>query len=82
MAKPKPHTPVAAETERRRTDPNYFIDIIGRSGFQGGYWWTCQQPDGTWKVWRHGFGKPQKLDWRPDCDIWGDHVDMFSGGVS
>ena len=49
MAKPKPHTPVAAETERRRTDPDYFIDIIGRSDFQGGYWWTCQQPDGTWK---------------------------------
>src|SRR3954469_22936075 len=59
MAKPKPHTPVAAETERRRTDPDYFIDIIGRSGFQGGYCWTCQQPDGTWKVWRRGFGKPQ-----------------------
>ena len=59
MAKPKPHTPVAAESERRRTDPDYFIDIIGRSGFQGGYCWTCQQPDGTWKVWRRGFGKPQ-----------------------
>ena len=59
MAKPKTHTSVAAETERRRTDPDYFIDIIGRSGFQGGYWWTCQQPDGTWKVWRRGFGKSQ-----------------------
>ena len=59
MAKPKPSTPVAAESERRRTDPDYFIDIIGRSGFQGGYCWTCQQPDGTWKVWRRGFGKPQ-----------------------
>jgi hypothetical protein len=63
MAKPKPHT--AAETERRRADPDYFIDIIGRSGFQGGYWWTCQQPDGTRKVWRRGFGKPQLASHEP-----------------
>jgi hypothetical protein len=35
MAKRKPHTPVAAETERRHTDPDYFIDIIGRSGLSG-----------------------------------------------
>ena len=35
MAKPKPHTPVAAEPERRRADPDYFIDIIGRSRLSG-----------------------------------------------
>ena len=65
MAKPRPHTPVAAETKRRRTDPDYFIDIIGRSGFQGGYCWMCQQPDGTWKVWRRSFVKPQIASHKP-----------------
>jgi hypothetical protein len=33
---------------------NYFIDVIGRSDFQGGYVWSRRQPDGSWKVWRTG----------------------------
>ena len=54
MSKPKHLTTAAAETERRLS---YFIDVIGRSGFQGGYQWAFRQLDGSWKIWRSGIGE-------------------------
>ena len=54
MSKQKTLVTAPAKIARRLS---YFIDVIGRSGFQGGYQWAFRQLDGSWKIWRSGVGE-------------------------
>ena len=47
MSKQKTLATASAKIARRL---GYFIDVIGRSGFQGGYQWAFRQLDGSWKI--------------------------------
>ena len=44
---------------------SYSIDVIGRSGFQGGYQWAFRQLDGSWKIWRSGVGEASEPTMTP-----------------
>jgi hypothetical protein len=62
MSKQKTLATAPAKIARRLS---YFIDVIGRSGFQGGYQWAFRQLDGSWKIWRSGVGEASEPTMTP-----------------